>query len=176
LSHQKAGKYACYEFERKFFLNELPSSLNDSQEYKEIEDKYFLGTNLRLRIIRNPAGEITDRKFTQKYVPAKSTFSKTIITNMYILKNDADFFSQIPGAKILKRRYKYIYGKYIFTIDQFLKPIADLILAEIEFENEQEMENFVPPLDWQEVTEKKEYSGGHIALSGNRKGVNNIED
>jgi hypothetical protein len=66
MSHQKAGKYACYEFERKFLLKELPAELSGSHEYKEIEDRYFLDTNLRLRIVRSPDGNVLDRKLTQK--------------------------------------------------------------------------------------------------------------
>lgn len=85
----KAGKYSCYEFERKFLLKDLPKDLLNSKDYKIIEDKYFVGTNLRLRIVMSPDTEILDRKFTQKYVPENSNLAKTNITNLYLNEAEA---------------------------------------------------------------------------------------
>lgn len=90
MSNVKAGKYACYEFERKFLLNELPAQLEGSQDYSLIEDKYFSGTNLRLRIVRSFDGKKAERKLTQKYVDKDSNPAKTTITNIYIGESEFD--------------------------------------------------------------------------------------
>ncbi len=68
MSDQKANKYGCFEFELKFFLNELPVFLKKSQDCKVIENLYFADTRFCLRTVRTPDGKIVDRKWTQKFV------------------------------------------------------------------------------------------------------------
>ncbi len=65
MRYQKSGKYACFEFEKKFLITGLPESLIGSNDYIQIEDRYFPSTNLRLRIVSSPDGFITSRKLTQ---------------------------------------------------------------------------------------------------------------
>src|SRR4051794_40045060 len=106
MNNKNAGKYACFEFERRFLLEELPAPLADSSTYEEIEDRYFIDTNLRLRTVRSPDGEIINQKFTQKYVPAGSNLSKTAITNFYLTESEAGFLSRLQGYFLKKNRYK----------------------------------------------------------------------
>ncbi|MGZ5279294.1 MAG: hypothetical protein ACXWC9_05100 [Pseudobdellovibrionaceae bacterium] len=163
MSQQKAGKYACYEFERKFLIPELLPSLQYAKDFKQIEDRYFPETNLRLRIVRNSDGKVTERKLTQKYVPEGSSFAKTVITNIYLTEKDAALFDGLSGLVLRKNRYQLKNENYTFSIDQFVDS-ANLILAEVEFESEAEMQNFALPFaDWKEVTHEQEYSGGYLA-------------
>src|SRR5687768_7486260 len=161
---QKSGKYSCYEFEKKFLLEKLPSELVNSQDYKQIEDTYYVGTNLRLRIVRSSKGEILDRKFTQKLVPPDLNLACTSITNIYLSENEVKFLSRLPGIHLKKKRYKHTWNNKTFSVDEFLPPYENLVIAEFEFEFEEEMNQFTPPfLNWKDVSLNVEYSGGFLA-------------
>ncbi len=139
--------------------------LLNSKDYKIIEDKYFKGTNLRLRIVISPEGKILDRKFTQKYIPENSTLAKNSITNLYLNEAEAALLNQLPGAMLRKKRYQLKPDNYNFSIDEFEGNHLGLIIAEIEFETEQEMNSFSNPFtDAKEVTLDHQYSGGTLAL------------
>jgi ribosomal-protein-alanine N-acetyltransferase len=169
MSKEKAGKYACFEFERKFLLENLPPSLVGSQNYKQIEDRYFCGTNLRLRTVHSPNGTI-ERKLTQKYIPKDSDSSKTVITNLYLNDAEIGFLNQLPGKTLRKKRHKLVDDGLVFSIDEFQEPQPNLVIAEIEFDTQEQMNSFILPFnDWKEVTLDVKYSGGFIASLG--KGI-----
>lgn len=162
MSHMRAGKYSCYEFERKFLLKDLPKDLLSSQDYKIIEDKYFAGTNLRLRSVTSPDKKILDRKLTQKYVSENSDLSKTNITNLYLNEAEANLLDQLPGLLLRKKRFKFEKDGYDFSVDEFES--RPLVIAEIEFETEEEMTRFnISFENWIEVTHDPQYSGGFLA-------------
>ncbi len=164
MSNQKAGKYACYEFERKFLLPELPSSLKSSSQYKQIEDIYFVGTNLRYRTLRSPDGKILDRKLTQKYVSEGSDLSATTITNIYLGESEAVLLDKLQGSSLRKNRFKFSHAEQNFSIDEFKFPCEGLVIAEVEFDSKEEMNGFKAPFsNWKEVTLEAAYSGGFLA-------------
>ncbi|MBK9040971.1 MAG: hypothetical protein IPL83_17765 [Bdellovibrionales bacterium] len=165
MNNKKAGKYACYEFERKFLLTGLPANLKSSSECKQIEDRYFVGTNLRLRIVRSLEGKIVDRKLTQKFVPKDGDLSKTSITNLYLRESEMKLLSQLQGRVLKRKRYKLSHDNQTFSVDEFLEPFTHLVSAEIEFESEEKMNSFVVPFpDWKEVSLDIKYSGGYLAI------------
>lgn len=164
MSHQKAGKYACYEFELRFLLTKLPESLKASSDYKEIDDIYFLGTNLRRRTIRSPEGRILERKLTQKYVSEDSDLSKTIITNIYLGDRESALLDQLQGTALKKNRHKFRHDDRIYSVDEFKSPNEGLVIAEIEFNSQEEMDGFIPPFSsWKDVTLDPKFTGGFLA-------------
>lgn len=60
-------KYAQIERERRWLLAQQPASLEDSTNYNQINDRYIIGTPLRLRQMTDADGQITALKLTQKY-------------------------------------------------------------------------------------------------------------
>jgi CYTH domain-containing protein len=183
MSFLKAGKYACYEFERKFLLKKIPFvvnpltkrenhelSLKDTSAFipsKHIEDRYFLGTSLRLRIIWDDEGTVLKRKLTQKYISPEGHPSKTIITTLYLTEEEAHVFLSLEGAFLRKTRYTWNDKGVSYAIDLFKGPLQGLILAEVEFETEKQMKDFKTPFkDWIEVTNNLKYTGGSLAQQG----------
>ena len=74
---------------------------------------------------------------------------------------------QLQGHILQKKRYKLEIDGHQFSIDEFVKPFG-LVLAEIEFENEVEMNHFTVPIaDWKEVSLDVNYSGGYLAANRN---------
>lgn len=84
MSYQKSGKYACFEFQKKFLITGFPETLKGSNDYIQIEDRYFPNINLRLRIVSSPDRFVNSRKLTQKHVAQGAELSKTCITNTYL--------------------------------------------------------------------------------------------
>lgn len=161
MSHTKAGKYSCYEFERKFLLTKLPAPL---LSFKIIEDTYFKDTSLRLRIIKSPWGAIIERKLTQKRVSERNKFEETVITNIYLDEKDSVIFANVPGKKIAKKRHVFQSHGQKYAIDEFQGAKSGLVIAEIEFESVEEMRAYKCPFsDWSEVTEDPQYLGSAIA-------------
>lgn len=149
----KAGKYARFEIERRFVLEELPKV----GEYVELEDIYIADSRLRLRIVRSLTGEILHRKLTQKQPAPGREPSVTVISTIYLSSADLSALGELHGARVVKKRYA---GGPGVVIDVY--PHGPII-AEVEFETEDDRDAFVVPPGWREVTGDAAYSGATLA-------------
>lgn len=139
------GKYARVERERRFLLREMPAPLTRASEHVQITDNYITGTRLRLRRVRVPKTKERVWKLTQKFAPSVDDFSRTIITNIYLSPYEYEVLSVFEGNEIRKNRYPFEYEGRAYSIDVFLGALWGLMLAETEFETDEEMEAFTPP-------------------------------
>ncbi|HEX8494009.1 MAG TPA: hypothetical protein VF658_14280 [Pyrinomonadaceae bacterium] len=157
------GKYARTERERRFLLRELPVGLTRASEHVQIWDNYITGTRLRLRRIRVPQTKEQRWKLTQKFAPDSSDFSRTIITNIYLSAYEYEVFSIFEGNELRKNRYPFEHEGRAFGIDVFLGSLLGLILAETEFETDEEMRDFEPPsFAVAEVTNDVMFTGARL--------------
>jgi CYTH domain-containing protein len=157
------GKYARVERERRFLLREMPEPLTRASLHVQIWDNYITGTRLRLRKIRTPQTKKWTLKLTQKHAPAPPDFSRTIITNTYLSAYEYEVLSVFEGNEIRKNRYPYEYEGRKYSIDVFLGALWGLILAETEFETDEEMQSFTPPpFVAREVTNDETFTGGQL--------------
>jgi len=71
------------------------------------------------------------------------------------------------GHVVDKIRYYVPWHGKIIEVDEFLSPRQGLVMAEIEWESEEEMKNFPLP-DWlgEEVTGRREYYNSYMAQYG----------
>jgi CYTH domain-containing protein len=156
-------KYARVERERRFLLREMPEPLTRASEHVQIWDNYITGTRLRLRKIRTPLTKKWTLKLTQKYTPAPPDFSRTVITNTYLSAAEYEVLSVFEGNEIRKNRYPFEYEGRKYSIDVFLGGLWGLILAETEFESDEEMRAFTPPpFVALEVTNDETFTGGSL--------------
>jgi CYTH domain-containing protein len=157
------GKYARVEREKRFLLRELPPGLKLASEHLQITDNYITGTRLRLRKVRVPSTRTRTWKLTQKFAPAPPDFSHTVITNLYLSQYEYEVLSVFEGNEIRKNRYPYEYEGRRFAIDVFLGDLRGLILAETEFETDEEMSEFaVPPFAVTDVTNDEIFTGARL--------------
>ena len=157
------GKYARVERERRFVLRSLPEPLTRASEHVQIWDNYLTGTRLRLRKIRTPQTKQWTLKLTQKFAPAPPDFSRTVITNTYLSAEEYEVLSVFEGNEIRKNRYPFELGGRKYSIDVFLGAFWGLILAEAEFETDEEMRSFSPPpFIAEEVTNDEAFTGGRL--------------
>jgi CYTH domain-containing protein len=75
-------------------------------------------------------------------------------------------FSVFEGNELRKNRYPYEHGKRRFGVDVFLGELRGLILAEVEFESDEEMMNATAPaFSVADVSRDERFTGGRLAIS-----------
>ena len=158
------SKYARVERERRFLLQDLPEGLSRADPHVQITDNYITGTRLRLRKVRDPKTNKWTIKFTQKFAPDPRDLSRTIITNTYLNALETESLAISDANEIRKNRYHFDYEGHTFAIDMFLGDLFGLVLAEVSFASDAEMENFLPPsFAIAEVTNNETFSGGRLS-------------
>ena len=158
------SKYARIERERRYLLQDLPEGLSRADHHLQITDNYISGTRLRLRKVRDPQTNKWVVKFTQKFAPDTDDLSRTTITNTYLNPIEADTLAIFEANEIRKNRYHFQFEGRQFSVDMFLGDLFGLVLAEVSFDNDDELENFSPPpFALAEVTNNELFSGGRLS-------------
>lgn len=155
----KSGKYARAERERRFLLADAPSGPPVARHL--IEDRYITGTRLRLRRMTNlehpnePGGLV--RKLAQKVAAGPS--SPVLITNLYLSQAEYEQLAVLPARELRKIRQSFPpYG-----VDMFEGSLRGLVLAEVEFDSDEEQATFQPRIDIvAEVTSDERFTGGRL--------------
>jgi CYTH domain-containing protein len=158
------SKYARVERERRYLLQDLPEGLTRADPHLQITDNYISGTRLRIRKVRDPRSNKWTVKFTQKFAPNPVDFSRTIITNIYLNALEAETLAMFDANEIRKNRYSFEFEGRRFSVDMFLGDLFGLVLAEVSFETDDELEHFArPPFAIAEVTNNKLFTGGELS-------------
>jgi len=158
------SKYARVERERRYLLPDLPEGLTRADHHFQITDNYITGTRLRLRKVRDPKTNKWIVKFTQKFAANPDDLSRTIITNTYLNATEAETLSIFEANEIRKNRYPFEFEGRKFSVDMFLGDLFGLVLAEVSFETDEEMEGFAkPPFAIADVTNNELFSGGKLS-------------
>jgi CYTH domain-containing protein len=156
-------KYARVERERRFLLRGLPDGLRVNDPHTQIFDNYITGTRLRLRKVRVPRRREWTWKLTQKFAPDPADFSRTVITNIYLSQYEYEVLSVFEGNELRKNRYPFERGGRRYSVDVFLGALHGLVLAETEFDTDEELEAFAaPPFAAREVTDDELFTGARL--------------
>jgi CYTH domain-containing protein len=130
------GKYARVERERRFLMAAAPSE--GITRARHITDRYFLGTRLRLRRVRDPATGCCELKLTQKLPAGQPGHVQGLITNTYLSPAEYDLLATLPAAVLSKTRLSVP----PLGIDVFEPPLHGLVLAEAEFDTDEQARSF----------------------------------
>lgn len=155
-------KYGKYEYERTYLLESNYLLNKKIERIKIIRDKYIEGTKLRLREIRE--NNETKFKLTQKeeLKPVKQGVLK--INTLYLTKSEFDKMNTLEGVEIEKERHIVQIDRTRIGIDKITFNDKTILIAEIEFDTEFEMNTFSMPLDCiMEITGNHKYNGFEIA-------------
>ena len=159
-----ASKYARLERERRYLLPDLPEGLSRADHHLQITDNYLTNTRLRIRKVRDPRTNKWTVKFTQKFAPDPADLSRTVITNIYLNAREADTLAVFEANEIRKNRYKFDFAGQTFSVDMFIGDLFGLVLAEVSFETDEELDGFpLPSFALAEVTNNELFSGGRLA-------------
>ena len=157
------SRYARVERERRYLLRDLPEGMTRADPHLQITDNYITGTRLRIRKVREPRSNKWTVKFTQKFAPDPNDLSRTIITNTYLNALEAEVFASYNTNEIRKNRYPFEFEGRKFSVDMFLGDLFGLVLAEVSFETDEELDNFPkPPFALVDVTNEPLFSGGKL--------------
>jgi CYTH domain-containing protein len=158
-----ASKYARVERERRYLLQDLPEGLTRASPHLQITDNYITGTRLRIRKVRDPRTNKWTVKLTQKFVPDPENFSRAIITNIYLNALEAETFAVFETNEIRKNRYPFEFEGRRFSADMFLGDLFGLVLAEVSFETDEELDGFPKPeFAIADVTNNELFTGGRL--------------
>lgn len=157
------SRYARVERERRYLLRDLPEGLTRADPHLQITDNYITGTRLRIRKVRDPRTNKWTVKFTQKIAPNPDDRSRTIITNTYLNALEAETLSVFNANEIRKNRYYFDYEGRKFSVDMFLGDLFGLVLAEVGFETDEDLDSFPPPpFALADVTNNPLFTGGRL--------------
>jgi CYTH domain-containing protein len=157
------SKYAHVERERRYLLQDLPEGLTRPCPHVQITDNYITGTRLRLRKVREPRTNRWTVKLTQKFAPDPKDFSRTIITNIYLNALEAETLGISDANEIRKNRYAFEFEGRKWSVDMFLGELFGLVMAEVSFETDAELDSFSkPPFAVADVTNIELFTGGRL--------------
>ena len=158
------SKYAQVERERRYLLRDLPEGMTRADPHLQITDNYMTASHLRLRKVREPRSNKWTVKFTQKFAPNPEDLSRTIITNTYLNALEAEVLSTVFNSnEIRKNRYPFEFEGRKFSVDMFLGDLFGLVLAEVSFETDEELDQFPkPPFALADVTNEELFTGGRL--------------
>ena len=152
-------KYARIERERRFLLANAPAETVVTRT-RQITDRYILGTRLRLRRVCDVSTGACELKLTQKIPGGQPGHVQGMITNTYLSSTEYDLLATLPAAVLCKTRLNIP----LLGVDVFDPPLHGLVLAEAEFDTDEEARSFRPPLEQlvAEVTDDPRFTGGSL--------------
>jgi len=157
------SKYARVERERRYILQDLPEGLARPDPHVQITDNYITGTRLRLRKVREPRTNKWTVKLTQKFAPNPQDFSRTIITNIYLNALEVETLGISDANEIRKNRYYFEFEGRKWSVDMFLGNLFGLVMAEVSFETDEELDSFPKPsFAIADVTNIELFTGGRL--------------
>lgn len=142
------------EIERKFTVKGLP----DLSKYSfHIMEQGYLNTDPVVRVRKEDDNYYLTYK--GKGLLAREEYNLPLNEDAYY-----HLVEKSDGVIIRKKRYLIPYEKYTIELDIFEEPYENLIIAEVEFESEEEAVRFQPPAWFEEdVTLDRRYHNSNLS-------------
>ncbi|MEN3369552.1 MAG: hypothetical protein V7609_1695 [Verrucomicrobiota bacterium] len=146
------------EIERKFLVRKLPANLANCR-HSAISQGYLVSTDDGLQVRLRKSGE----QYSLTYKRGLGNIREEREVEL-----SADQFSALwpatEGKRLLKTRYEIPWGDFLVEIDVYGGRHEGLVVAEVEFDDEEAATKFQPP-DWlgDDVTGDPRYSNQLLA-------------
>ena len=156
-------RYVRVERQRRYLLRGLPEGVSLRDEHAQITDNYITNTRLRLRKSRwVPTGEWS-LKLTQKQTPDPPDFSRALITTLYLNRAEYEVLSVFEANELRKNRYYLRHEGRLYSVNVYLGDLRGLVLAEIDFDDDAEMDAFpTPSFAYLDVTRDELFNGARL--------------
>lgn len=147
------------EIERKFTISEMP----DLAMYPfHILEQGYLNTDPVVRVRKED--DTYYLTYKGKGMLAREEYNLPLTKEAY-----EHLVEKADGIVIRKKRYLIPYEQYTIELDVFGKPYESLVIAEVEFESEEQAKNFSPP-SWfdKDVTYDRCYHNSNLSKGCDR--------
>lgn len=158
-------KYAQVEHERRFLVGRVPD-LSGARRVLEIDDRYVVGTRLRLRTVREDGAEVV-HKLGHKVRFDPGSGAELAHTSLYLDEAERAVLSGLPAYELAKTRHILPLDRYVdVAIDRFRGALDGLVLAEVDLGHGHHLPAELPAWFGREVTDDDRFSGGALAALG----------
>jgi len=146
------------EIERKFLVRQLPDNLARFH-HAEIAQGYLVSLDDGLQVRLRKSGD----RYSLTYKRGIGNVREEREVELTSEQFDA-LWPATEGKRLAKTRYEIPFGERIVEIDLYHERHEGLVVAEVEFEEEDEATNFQPP-EWlgEDVTGDPRYSNQLLA-------------
>jgi CYTH domain-containing protein len=156
-------KYAKLENERRFLVDAALLPDLAGLPFRRVEDRYVIGTRLRLRSMTDSASGARELKFCKKYEGDDPVSGP--VTNLYLSEAEHTVLAALSARIIAKRRYRLDHDGRGFGVDVFEGELAGLMLCEAEAESREAILALTfPPWAGREVTTDRFFTGGRLCM------------
>lgn len=151
------------EFRRKFLIQGLPEPLTPASSHLQIFDNYIENTRIRLRSIRVPEEKSWTWILEQRFPLKPEDLSIWKNSKIYLNEIEHNALKDFEGREIRKNRYFYDLDEHQAKLDIFLGKLWGLNLMMVNFEDQEEMNDFeIPPFVVFEVTNYRYFLGENL--------------
>lgn len=133
------------EFHRLFLVEALPDPLTRASAHLQLFDNYIADTRLRIRSIREPETKEWTRVLQQRFLPAPQRYAEWKIAEIHLNEKEHALLATFEGTEIRKNRYFHEFDGMPFAFDVYLGPLWGLNRARVDFQNNEDLEAFLPP-------------------------------
>jgi adenylate cyclase len=146
------------EIERKFLVLKLPENLT-SYPSTEISQGYLVSTDDGLQVRLRTYGDQFSLTYKRGIGNVREEREVGLTVDQYLA-----LWPATEGKRLFKTRYKIPFGDHVVEIDVYGGRHEGLVVAEVEFDDEETAINFQPP-DWlgDDVTGDPRYSNQLLA-------------
>jgi CYTH domain-containing protein len=152
-----SGAYARLEREWRWLLSSVPADVGAAVA---VDDRYLVGTTLRLRHMHGSAGDVY--KLTQKVRPRVDDPSTTAVTNIYLTAEEHALLSTLSAADVAKVRHRWSIDGVDVAVDEMLGRWHGIVLAELEHDSDTTQPRLANGVD---VTSDIRFTGGALAAA-----------
>ncbi|MGB3811060.1 MAG: hypothetical protein WA943_13290 [Parvibaculum sp.] len=155
-------KYAQIERERRWLCTQMPEEAISAPEIFEIVDYYLPDSALRLRSAAPLHGGVDNLRLSKKTQLADPRHR--LITTIYLSESEYAQMRVLGGLVLKKHRHSFSLAGRRISVDRFDAPLAGLVLAEVEFDDDETMSAYPsPPFAIREVTHDAHFTGFALA-------------
>ena len=146
------------EIERKFLVRKLPADLT-THPFTEISQGYLVSMDEGLQVRLRKTGE----RYSLTYKRGTGNVREEREVELTAEQFHA-LWPATEGKRLVKTRYEIPFGDRTVEIDLYHERHEGLVVAEVEFDEEEEAKNFQPP-NWlgDDVTGDPRYSNQLLA-------------
>ena len=148
------------EIERKFLLSELPPALRFARRIAILQGYLAVDGDTEVRVRRTPHGDTLTKKHGVGEVRVEEELA--------LGSRQADALWELTEGRRLQktRRLMRVEGLEV-SVDEYFGELEGLIVAEVEFDDEESSREFMPPA-WfgREVTGEPAYANRTLTVDG----------